>query len=269
MNRVYSKEYELLENCNDLLEKKVSHEELYKNFELLTRNFKTLLRKTEKITKISDSLQRKILEEQEKSDNLLLNTLPEKVVNELKQNGTTAPESFDNVTIYFSDLVGFTELSDKLSPSELIEELNDLFTVFDDIMTSHSCERIKTIGDAYMAVCGMPESNPEHALNIVRAAIGIMNYVKERNRNSQTQWEIRIGIHTGKVVGGIVGVRKYIYDVFGDAVNTASRMESNSLPMRINISENTYSIVKDNFICTQRSPVQIKGKGLMNMYFIS
>lgn len=206
--------------------------------------------------------------EKEKTEELLLNTLPLKVVNDLKQNGKTEPESFEDVTVYFSDIVGFTNISSRLEPKMLIEELNEIFTGFDDIMEKHGCERIKTIGDAYLAVCGMPEKQEEHAQQMLQAAMEIKNYLVQRNESSEIQWKVRIGIHSGKVVGGIVGVKKYIYDVFGDTINTTSRMESNSEPMRINVSEATYELAKDKFAFIEREPMEIKGKGRMKMYFL-
>ncbi|MCB2221131.1 MAG: hypothetical protein KQI35_12105 [Bacteroidetes bacterium] len=206
--------------------------------------------------------------EKEKTEELLLNTLPLKVVNELKENGKSEPESFEDVTVYFSDIVGFTNISSQLEPKILIGELNEIFTGFDDIMEIQGCERIKTIGDAYLAVSGMPIRNEHHAENMVKAAMEIRQFLEERNKTSQIQWQIRIGIHSGRVVGGIVGVKKYIYDVFGDTINTTSRMESNSEPMRINVSETTYLLLKDKFTFTAREPMQIKGKGRMQMYFL-
>jgi len=206
--------------------------------------------------------------EKAKSDKLLLNILPVRVANDLKEKGKTEPESFENVTIYFSDIVGFTHLSTQLEPKVLISELSNIFTVFDNIVEKNQCERIKTIGDAYFCVCGMPEENSHHAENIVQSAIEIIEYLRERNHTSQFEWKIRIGIHTGKVVGGVVGVKKYIYDVFGDSINTASRMESNSEPMKINLSETTYQIIKDKFKVIERGSIPVKGKGEMKMYFV-
>jgi len=206
--------------------------------------------------------------EKEKTEVLLLNTLPLKVVNDLKENGKTEPESFDEVTVFFSDIVGFTNLSARLSPDILIKELNLMFTAFDDIMVKNNCERIKTIGDAYLAVCGMPEKNENHAQNMIQAAIEIRNFLENRNSLSDVKWKIRIGIHSGRVIGGIVGIRKYIYDVFGDTINTTSRMETHSKPMEINVSETTYQLVKDQFKFRPREPMEIKGKGKMKMYFL-
>ncbi len=210
----------------------------------------------------------KLEAEKAKSDKLLLNILPVRVANDLKETGKTEPESFENVTVYFSDVVGFTNMSSNLEPKVLIDELNDIFTAFDNILEDYQCERVKTIGDAYLCVCGMPDENPHHAENIVKSAIRIIQYLRERNKTSEIDWRVRIGIHTGKVVGGVVGVKKYIYDVFGDTINTASRMESNSEPMKINISETTYQIVKDKFKVIPRGALSVKGKGEMQMYFV-
>ncbi|MBT3422676.1 MAG: tetratricopeptide repeat protein [Bacteroidetes bacterium] len=217
---------------------------------------------------------RRIAKEKAKSEKLLLNTLPIKVVNDLKMTGKTEPESFTDVTVYFSDVVGFTNMSTQLDPKQLIDELNDIFTAFDDIMIKNHCERIKTIGDAYLAVCGMPEKDENHAINMLNASIEIRDYLDKRNKGQSIEWKIRIGLHSGKVVGGVVGVRKYIYDVFGDTINTASRMESNSEPMRINISNVTHQLVKKHFenqniSFSKRSPIEVKGKGVMDMYFVN
>ena len=209
-----------------------------------------------------------IKQEKEKSDRLLLNILPAKVADDLKRTGQTIPESFPDVTVLFSDLVGFTRLASVLDPKALIDELNDIFTAFDNVIEKHGCERMKTIGDAYLAVCGIPEANENHAENIARSAIGIRDYMKDRNKRSKMKWGIRIGIHTGKVVGGVVGVKKYIYDVFGDTINTASRMESNSEPMKINVSETTHQILKHKYVFLLRELVDVKGKGRMKMYFL-
>ena len=211
---------------------------------------------------------RELAEEKEKTEQLLLNTLPLKVVNDLKINGKTEPESFDEVTVYFSDIVGFTNISTSLEPAVLIGQLNDIFTAFDNIMERNYCERIKTIGDAYLAVCGMPERRENHAEHMAQAALEIREFLEQRNSQNPIQWKIRIGLHSGKVVGGVVGVKKYIYDLFGDTISTTSRMESNSEPMRINVSETTYRLLQTRFSFTAREPMEIKGKGLMRMYFL-
>lgn len=209
-----------------------------------------------------------IEKEKERSDKLLLNILPVRVAEDLKQKGHTDPQVFREVSVMFSDIVGFTSKSSKYEPAFLISELNDIFTAFDQIIGYYHCERIKTIGDAYLAVCGMPVADPEHARRLMLASVDIIRYLKERNEDSVVKWEVRIGIHSGDVVGGVVGVKKYIYDVFGDTINTASRMESNSEAMQINVSETTYSILKDEFRFIRREPVEVKGKGKMEMFFL-
>ena len=209
-----------------------------------------------------------ISKEKKKSDKLLHNILPKKVAMELKKKGKSKPVCFNNVTVFFSDIVGFTNISSTLSPEYLINELNDMFTAFDNIMAKYDCERIKTIGDAYLAVCGLPNSNEFHAENITKASIEIINYMRNRNLTAKTKWEIRVGIHSGEAVAGIVGTKKYIYDVFGDVINMSQRMESNSEPMRINLSEISYTILKDKYSFIKREPRYIKGKGLVNMYFL-
>jgi len=213
--------------------------------------------------------QKEIIErERERSEKLLLNILPAKIANDLKEHGRAEPESFDNVTALFSDIVGFTRKAVSIEPKRLIEELNELFTAFDRIAASNGCERIKTIGDAYLCVCGMPSPDELHAAKIVKTAREMVIWLRDRNQRAEHQWEIRVGVHSGKVVGGVVGVDKYIYDVFGDTINTASRMESHSEPMRVNLSETTHSLVKDEFPCLEREAVEVKGKGGLKMYFV-
>ena len=207
--------------------------------------------------------------EKERSEQLLRNVLPARVAEELKERGYSPPQSFPAASVLFTDLVGFTQKSSELEPSDLIADLNDVFTRFDEIMNDHGCERIKTIGDAYLAVCGMPEPRADHATRMVGAAVEAMAYMRRRRIRSDTAWEIRMGIHSGPVVGGIVGVNKYIYDVFGDTINTASRMETNSAPMRINLSEATWRLVQDRFPCVERESTDVKGKGRMRMFFVA
>ncbi len=212
--------------------------------------------------------QKAIEVEQQKSEDLLKNVLPISVVNELKETGKSVPQSFSDVSILFSDIVNFTSYSSQLDPITLIEELNVMFTKFDEIMEENGCERIKTIGDAYLAVCGVTTKQVDHAIRLTKAAKEMVTYLVERNSTADIKWMVRIGIHSGEIVGGIVGTKKYIYDIFGDSVNIASRMESNSTPLSINISEDTYNKIKDHFTCIKREPIEVKGKGLTNMYFV-
>lgn len=206
--------------------------------------------------------------EKRKSDKLLLSILPKKIAKELKISGKSEPELFKNVTVFISDIVDFTRIAAKIKPKKLIKELNDIVKGFDKIMEKYNCERIKTVGDGYIAVCGMPVPNPNHAENILLASQEVIQFLKDRNSKSKYKWEVRIGVDSGEVVGGIIGTKKYIYDVFGDTVNTASRLEGSSKPMRIHLSEITHSLVLDKFKFEEQKPLEVKGKGKMKMYFI-
>jgi class 3 adenylate cyclase len=207
-----------------------------------------------------------LVKQRKKSERLLLNTLPEKVIHDLKEHGLSKPELFPDVSVLFSDFIGFTKLSMSVSPEFLISELSAIFTAFDDIISANGCERIKTIGDAYLAVSGMPDAAPEHAKNLVKSAIEMIQFLKQRNLTSEIQWENRIGIHSGPVVGGIVGVKKYLYDIFGDTVNTASRLETASEAMCITVSQVTYNDVSNVFSFESKGPIELKGKGALDLY---
>ena len=206
--------------------------------------------------------------EKEKSDKLLLNILPQKIADDLKEYGETKPELYKNVTVLYTDIVDFTVKTLQIPSNVLLNELNEIIKGFDAIMEKHYCEKIKTVGDAYVAVCGLPVPNPDHSENIINAAIDIIAYLNGRNAKSKYKWEVRIGIDTGEVVGGIIGTKKYIFDIFGDPVNTASRLESNSQTMRIHVSERTHNLVKNKFKFEEQPPLEVKGKGIMKMYFI-
>ncbi len=212
--------------------------------------------------------QRAVETERQKSEQLLLSILPEAVAEELKRTGRCEPEQFSEVTFLFSDLVDFTSKSETLDPATLIAELNDIFTGFDAIMAKRGCERIKTIGDAYLAAAGIPDRIEDHALRMTEAARDMIAFLGERNAHGPHRWEIRVGVHSGPAIAGIVGTNKYIYDVFGDSVNTASRMESNSLPMKINLSEATAALVAGRIPLESREGVEVKGKGSMRMFFV-
>jgi len=209
-----------------------------------------------------------LIAEKQKSDSLLLNILPQKIADELKEFGETKPELYKNITVLYSDIVDFTKKTLEMPPSVLLNELNDLTKSFDVIMENNYCEKIKTVGDAYVAVCGLPEPNSNHAENVLNAAQDIIDFLNQRNRDSLYKWEVRIGIDTGDVMGGIIGTKKYVFDIFGDPVNTASRLEHNSETMRIHLSERTFKLVKDKFEFEEQAPLEVKGKGLMNMYFL-
>jgi class 3 adenylate cyclase len=238
-------------------------------FNEMTRQLKAAFDTIERQNRELEEANRVIQSEKDKSDRLLLNVLPARIADQLKQTGRTTPELFKDVTVLFSDFVGFTRLAFQMPPEILIEELNEIFTAFDEIFEANGCERIKTIGDAYLAVCGMPAANPGHAVNVLRAAVEVVRWLRARNQTNRLQWQARIGIHTGPVVGSVVGIKKYIYDVFGDTVNTASRMESLSEPMGINVSETSFDRLKDSgAVFIKRPPAEVKGKGPMQMYLV-
>ena len=205
--------------------------------------------------------------EKQKSDDLLLNILPYEVAEELKQNGKTNAKHYDEVSVLFTDFVNFTSISEQIGVQEMLNELNICFTEFDRIMGKYDLEKIKTIGDAYLAVSGLPVSNALHAKNAVHAAIEILNYIEKRKSENPNALDIRIGIHSGAVIAGIVGVKKFAYDIWGDTVNTAARMEQNSQPGKLNVSEATYTLLKDDFVFEHRGKIVTKGKGELNMYF--
>jgi class 3 adenylate cyclase len=212
-----------------------------------------------------------IEEEKNKSDNLLLNILPAETAEELKTNGKVVAQKFESVTIMFTDFKGFSSFAENLSPEKLVETVDFYFSSFDEIIERNGLEKIKTVGDAYMCACGLPNPTPDHALKTVNAAMEIADFV-ERTKQSQdhdrSNFDIRIGIHTGSVVAGVVGTKKFAYDIWGDAVNVASRMESSSDPGRINISESTYHQIKDVYQCTYRGEVSVKNRGKLKMYFV-
>ncbi len=209
--------------------------------------------------------------QKQRSDDLLLNILPAEVAEELKEKGTAAARQFAEVSVLFTDFAGFTQISERLSPQALVQELHECFTTFDAIMEKHGLEKIKTIGDAYLAVCGLPVADPHHAGNAVKAALEILDFIAARRRDTlrvSADFAIRIGIHSGPVVAGIVGVKKFAYDIWGDTVNTAARMEQSGEPGKVNISQSTYELVRDDFRCTPRGKIAAKGKGEVEMYFV-
>jgi adenylate cyclase len=222
---------------------------------------------------IVEILVRNLNQERGKSDSLLLNILPESIANELKTNDRVAPLHYDGASVLFTDFVGFTRIAEKLSPQDLITELDNCFRLFDQIMRKHNLEKIKTIGDAYMAVGGIPEANPTHAVDAVLAALQIQRCMDELKQQKQAQgqdfWELRLGIHSGPLVAGVIGEKKFAYDVWGDTVNTASRLESSGEKARVNISGATYHIAQQFFQCEFRGNVHAKNKGDIEMYFVT
>ena len=206
------------------------------------------------------------------SDELLLNILPYSIAEELKLKGSAESKLINEVTVLFTDFKGFTQLSEQFTAQELVAEINECFSAFDRIMEKNHVEKIKTIGDAYMAAGGLPSSNQTHASDVVNAALEIqqymINYKENREKTGKLFFEIRIGVHSGPVVAGIVGIRKFAYDIWGDTVNTASRMESSGEVGKVNVSESTYKLTQENFMFEYRGKITAKGKGEINMYFV-
>jgi len=210
--------------------------------------------------------------EKEKGEELLLNILPIETAKELIEKGEATPHYYEQVTVLFTDFQSFTKSASEISPSELIATLNECFSAFDDIIGRHNLEKIKTIGDAYMCAGGLPTKNMTNAVDAVSAANEMRKWVlswnEKRIADGLPAWEMRLGAHTGELIAGVVGKKKFAYDVWGDAVNIAARMETNGEVGRVNISADTYNLVKDNFACTHRGKIEAKGKGEIDMYFI-
>ena len=207
--------------------------------------------------------------EQARTSELLHNILPAEVASELSATGTARPARHEAVTILFTDLSGFTQAVSTMPADRMVAELNELFAAFDDITDECGVEKIKTIGDAYMAAAGLPKPCADHAQRCVRAGLRMIGYLEERNRHAAFKWSLRVGIHSGPVVAGVVGKRKYAFDIWGDTVNVASRMESSGEVGRVNVSAYTYDLIRGEFDCEYRGKVDAKGKGHIDMYFVT
>ncbi|WCL47586.1 adenylate/guanylate cyclase domain-containing protein [Leptospira sp. GIMC2001] len=210
--------------------------------------------------------------ERKKSESLLLNILPESIADELKKYNFVKPASHTSVSVLFCDMVGFTKIAESMSPSELISELDYIFTNFDRIVKKHKIEKIKTIGDSYMAVAGLPNKLQAHAIYAVLCALDLVKFMEEfridRKKNNRPCWEFRLGIHSGDVVAGVVGKDKFAYDIWGDTVNTASRLESSGVIGKVNVSKTTYDLVHEYFECESRGKIDAKNKGPMEMFLV-
>ena len=212
-----------------------------------------------------------IASEKERSDSLLLNILPEETAKELKEKGSVKAKKFESVTVLFTDFIGFTSYAEKLPPEKLVKSIDFYFSKFDEIIHDHGLEKIKTVGDAYMCAGGLNSSGNDHAYRMIKAAMDINEFVESTKHDASidTSFDVRIGINTGPIVAGVVGTKKFAYDIWGDTVNIASRMESNSEAGKINVSNDTYSIIKDDFECEFRGKIEVKNRGEMKMYFVN
>lgn len=241
---------------------------LLSTYENAMQQNRALRKAQEELTKLNQRLE----ESQRESEQLLMNILPKSVAEELIAYGASSPAKFGEVTILFTDFVGFTQLAEGLSPQVLLEELGIYFNHFDALAKKHGIEKLKTIGDSYMAAGGLPESNATHAIDCVLAGLEMQRFLDTRaaaDGEPVMRCGMRIGIHTGPAVAGVIGKEKFAYDVWGDTVNLASRMESAGEPGRINVSGSTYERVKDWFDCEPRGKVPAKHKGEIEMYFVS
>jgi adenylate cyclase len=209
---------------------------------------------------------RDLQREKDRVEKLLLNIMPRSVFDEMTQFGTVTPQRFDDASIMMLDFVQFTSMAVSRDPAALVAELNDIFTAFDRIVELFGGERLKTIGDAYLAVAGLPDPSPDHAHSLARVALRIKRYLERRNASHPEQWMCRIGLNTGPVIGSIVGVQKYVYDIFGPGVNLASRLESAAEPMQIVVSEPTYDLIRHDFRFSDLGEVELKGFGAQHLY---
>jgi adenylate cyclase len=206
--------------------------------------------------------------EQQKSERLLLNILPASIAERLKEDESVIADHFESTTVLFADIVGFTALSEKVSPTDLVRRLNRIFCAFDDLAEQYRLEKIKTIGDAYMVAGGFPDQRNGHANDVSAMALDMLEAIESCNLETEQPVSIRIGIHTGPAVAGVIGVKKFVYDVWGDTVNTASRLESSGLPGRIQLSEQAAALLDGQFVVQERGTVELKGKGCMKTYWL-
>ena len=222
----------------------------------------------ERSKRVAFLAQRELTVERKRSDDLLHNILPKSIAKRLRENPTAIAESVDNATVLFADIVGFTPFSSELPPDQIVELLDLLFGKFDDLCEDRGIEKVKTIGDAFMAVAGIPRPDPDHAASIVELAFDMQRAATAIAPLWPTDLSLRIGISSGPVVAGVIGRRRFAYDLWGDTVNTASRMESHGLPNRIQVSESTYELLKDRYAFSDPQEMDIKGKGAMSTYFL-
>ena len=206
--------------------------------------------------------------EQDKSENLLLNILPKEIAAILKNESRTIADHYNEASVLFADMVGFTPLSERLPPVEMVELLNEAFSFFDSLLDKYSVEKIRTIGDSYMVASGVPHRRTDHAQALVCMALEMRDFIATHTFRNGQRLDFRIGINSGPVIGGVIGKRKFVYDVWGDAVNVASRMESHGVGGAVQITQTTYELIKEEFVCEPRGTVNVKGKGEMDVWLV-
>ena len=253
--------------ANDYLVKVPDKVELIARIRYHSKAYISRLQRNVAYKAMQDYLEKLEIERQ-KSESLLLNILPKAIADKLKQEQSVIAESFSEVSVLFADIVGFTKLSASISPIELVHMLNEIFSKFDNLAEKHGLEKIKTIGDSYLVVSGLPIPREDHAQAIAEMALDMQSAINQYKTKHNKDLSIRIGIHSGSVVAGIIGTKKFIYDLWGDTVNTASRMESHGIPNCIQISEATYERLAGKYITEQRGLIEVKGKGGMLTYLL-
>ncbi|SMO74434.1 Adenylate cyclase, class 3 [Saccharicrinis carchari] len=209
-----------------------------------------------------------IRESQNKVNEIISGLLPKKIIDELTVSGESRPKKYREASVLFVDLVDFTKKSTTLAPKILIDELTQIFNAFDSIIKKNGCTRIKTMGDGYLAVSGIPTPHKQHAVKLIQTAIDMRAYLSQRNESNAVKWELKIGIDSGEVIGSILGTNNFLFDIFGDTVNTAARMEKTCAPNQINIGMRTYLSTRDKFRYIERLPNDVKGLGVKNMYYL-
>jgi len=225
-------------------------------------------RERHRLEQIINTRTEELLKQKEKSENLLANLLPKDTVDEIKTTGKASSQKYNLVTVLFSDIEGFTRIAEQMNPEILVDELDKFFLKFDSVVEKYNIEKIKTIGDAYMCAGGIPDKNRTNPVEVILAALEMAQYMRQLQQDNQKVWDLRIGIHTGPVIAGVVGQKRLSYDIWGDTVNTASRMESSGEPGKINISGSTYELTHDFFACEYRGMMPVKYKGNIDMYFV-
>ena len=259
---------QLLEaGANDYLIKLPHQIELIARIRVHSEAYKRLLERDAAFRALERSLA-DLTREREKSERLLRNILPDTIAERLKNNVSTIAETYSSVSVLFADLCGFTTFSERVDASQLVDLLDDIFSAFDHLANAYGVEKIKTIGDAYMAVAGLPEARDDHAEAVAGMALGMLEAFRGVMRNRGLSMEVRIGIHSGPVVAGVIGKHKFSYDLWGDTVNTASRMESHGEPSRVHVSQGTYTLLQDRYRFTDRGKMNVKGKGMQQTYFL-